>query len=63
MSTESRQEQLFPKLSDEEIRCLLPHGEQINLAQGETLFAEGQDEDDFYVVLEGETQSHKESGG
>ena len=63
MTTESRQEQLFPKLSDEEIRCLLPHGEEIALAQGETLFAEGQEEDDFYVVLDGALKVTKKVAG
>ncbi len=63
MPTESRQEQLFPRLSEHEIQCLLPHGEEITLAQGETLFTEGQDENDFYVVLSGELKVTRKVAG
>ena len=38
MTHEERQEQLFPKLSDDELRCLAPHGTEVALASGETLF-------------------------
>jgi len=48
-----KQEHLFPRLPQEAIRCLLPHGVEIALAQGEALFSEGQPEHEFYVVLEG----------
>jgi len=53
MTNEARQAQLFPKLSDDEIRCLQPHGTEIGLADGEVLFTEGEIEEDFYVILGG----------
>ena len=63
MTDEKRQARLFPKLSEEDIGCLLPYGGQISLAQGETLFTEGQSEDDFYVVLEGELRVTRKVAG
>ncbi|MEL7059555.1 MAG: ATP-binding protein [Acidobacteriota bacterium] len=45
--------QLFPKLIDEHLRCVLEVGEAISLEPGEPLFQEGKGSADFYVVLEG----------
>jgi len=53
MTSEERRQQLFPKLSDDELRCLMPHGTEQLLAPGEILFQEGDAEDGFYVVLSG----------
>lgn len=53
MSAESKHDNLFPKLTDEKIACLLPLGAEVTLAQGEALFSEGEPEHEFYVVLEG----------
>ncbi len=53
MTNDTRQQQLFPYLSDDELRCLTPHGTEAALADGEVLFTEGEAEDDFYVVLDG----------
>ncbi len=53
MSAETNHENLFPKLSEEDIRCLLPLGAEITLAQGAVLFSQGEPEHEFYVVLEG----------
>jgi len=53
MSAQTRQQQFFPTLPADDIQCLLPFGAEVTLTQGETLFAEGTDENDFYIVLEG----------
>ena len=53
MTEETRQPQLFPRLADEEIACLMAHGTETALADGETLFVEGQPEQEFYLILEG----------
>ena len=53
MSAETKHENLFPTLSEEGIRCLLPLGVEITLAQGEALFSQGEPEHEFYVILEG----------
>ena len=63
MAEETRQEHLFPKLSDADIQCLLPYGEEIALGAGETLFTEGQAEDDFHVILEGELKVTRKIAG
>ena len=53
MSAETKHENLFPQLSDEQIQCLRPHGTEITLASGEALFSQGEPEHEFYVVLDG----------
>jgi len=63
MSGASRQEHLFPKLTEVEIECLRPLGTEAALAQGETLFSEGQPEQEFYVVLEGSLKVTRKIAG
>ena len=53
MSLEAKHENLFPQLSEEEIRCLSPLGVEFTLAQGDAVFSQGEPEHEFYVVLEG----------
>ncbi len=53
MSAETKHENLFPRLSEEAVRCLLPLGREVTLGQGEALFTEGEPEHEFYVILEG----------
>ncbi len=54
---------LFPTLSAEEIGCLLPYGTRIELEPGAVLFGEGDQETDFYIVLEGELKVSRRAGG
>ena len=63
MTNETRHEQLFPKLSDDELRCLSPHGTEIALADNEILFTEGETEDDFYVIVNGELKVTRKIAG
>ena len=58
----ARQDALFPKLTAEQIACLLPHGDELRLEAGEVLFAEGKPASAFYVVLEGEVKITKRVG-
>ncbi|MGI4792264.1 MAG: ATP-binding protein [Janthinobacterium lividum] len=53
MPTETKRDDLFPILSAEEIACLMPHGTPQTIENGETLFSEGDTENEFYVILEG----------
>ena len=50
---------LFPKLTSKQIECLLPFGQEVRLEPGETLFAEGDPESEFFVVMEGELRITK----
>lgn len=63
MSAETKQEHLFPTLTEEEIGCLLPQGTEVALAQGETLFSEGQPEHEFYVILDGSLKVTRKIAG
>lgn len=58
-----RNEALFPTLSEDDLACLAQYGEKIDLADGETVFREGQPENDFFVVLEGELRVTKTVAG
>ena len=58
-----RHEHLFPTLSEEEIQCLMPHGTEVAVAQGEALFSEGRPEHEFYVVLEGSLKITRKVAG
>lgn len=48
-----REEQAFPKLSDEQINSVRPFGEELELPAGLQLFKRGDRDVDFYVVLSG----------
>jgi thioredoxin reductase (NADPH) len=50
---ESRREQMFPKLTAEQIARLMPHGRIIGTTAGQVLSEPGQDHRDLYVVLSG----------
>ena len=54
---------LFPTLSPEEVACLVPYGTRLTLEPGAALFREGDAENDFYVVLEGELKVSRRAGG
>lgn len=56
-------EELFPKLSPEQIACLEPIGQEVCLEPGETLFTEGGPEREFYVLVEGQLRIIKQAAG
>lgn len=53
----------FPKLSDEQIEQLAPHGEAEDTQEGQVLFREGDQGFDFFLVLEGTVEITERSGG
>jgi signal transduction histidine kinase len=53
---------LFPKLSDEELSRLAPHGRELTLNPGEIIFREGDINYHFYVVLDGQLEIIKHIG-
>jgi thioredoxin reductase (NADPH) len=48
-----RKEQMFPRLSEEQIARLLPLGKRRSVHRGEILFEQGSADSEFYVVLRG----------
>lgn len=54
---------LFPKLSQHQIECAIEAGEILNLADGQTVFREGDASADFYVVLDGKLKITRRGGG
>jgi signal transduction histidine kinase len=54
---------LSPKLSEEALAHLKPHGESIILSPGQVIFQEGDPTYHFYVVLAGELKITKQVGG
>ena len=53
---ESRREQMFPKLTAEQIARLAPHGRRIRTTAGQVLSEVGDSHRDLYVVLSGSLQ-------
>jgi signal transduction histidine kinase len=54
---------LFPRLSPADIACLGSYGVERAFAPEERLFAEGEDESEFYVVVEGRLKITKRIAG
>ena len=54
---------LFPKLAPAQVESLLPFGREVCLESGETLFTEGDPENEFFVLTEGELRVTKQIGG
>ncbi len=50
---ESRREQMFPKLTAQQIARLEPHGRRIRTTAGQVLSEAGQSHRDMHVVLSG----------
>ncbi len=59
MLHDPNQTTLFPKLPDDALQQMRSHGTEIQLAAGEILFTEGEENYGFHVVLEGEIQITK----
>ncbi len=58
-----RQSDLFADVSDDEITSILAQGEEVQLQQGDVLFAEGTPATNFYILLEGDLQiTHQMNG-
>lgn len=62
MLHDPNQTTLFPKLPDEALQQMQEHGTEISLAAGEILFAEGEENYGFHVVLNGEIEITKVVG-
>lgn len=62
MNPSSYEAELFPKLTDDELERLKPHGREIQLNPGDTIFQEGDPSYQFYVVLEGQIQVTRQVG-
>ncbi len=62
MLHDPNQTTLFPKLPDEALQQMQEHGTEIQLATGELLFAEGEENYGFHVVLDGEIEITKVVG-
>lgn len=56
-------ESLFPRLTEEALRHLREQGEEIELEPGAVLFSEGDQNYQFFVVLDGEVRITKLVGG
>jgi thioredoxin reductase (NADPH) len=54
---ESRREQMFPKLTAQQIARLTPHGRKLRTTVGQVLSESGQGHRDMYVVLSGSLQT------
>lgn len=59
MLHDPNQTTLFPKLPEEALQQMQQHGREIELAEGEILFSQGDVNYGFHVVLEGEIQITK----
>lgn len=62
MLHDPNQTTLFLKLPDETLQQMQEHGTEIQLAAGEILFAEGEENYGFHVVLDGEIEMTKVVG-
>ncbi|UBF26192.1 cyclic nucleotide-binding domain-containing protein [Kovacikia minuta CCNUW1] len=62
MLHDPHQIELFPKLAEEELARLKPHGREVQFNSGEVLFHEGDPLYHFFVVLEGRVQVTKKVG-
>ncbi|HEX6903785.1 MAG TPA: ATP-binding protein [Thermoanaerobaculia bacterium] len=56
-------ESLFPRLTEEALRHLREEGEEIELEPGAVLFSEGDQNYQFFVILDGEVRITKQIGG
>ena len=54
---ESRREQMFPKLTPEQVARLEPHGRRVHTTAGQVLVEVGQTHRDLYVVLSGSLET------
>lgn len=62
MQDDARHRLLFPKLTQSQLKELAPYGEEIDLQEGEQLFAEHILLDHFYVILTGVLRITKQVG-
>lgn len=63
MSDSTREDALFPRLTDEQLACVKRFGQEVRLDAGDVLFQEGDPEKDFYVILEGDLKITKNVAG
>ena len=60
--TATHEDLLYPTLTQEQIGYLMPKGQEVCFASGETVFAEGTPADNFYIVLEGQIRVTRKVG-
>ncbi|AIE84490.1 ATP-binding protein [Fimbriimonas ginsengisoli] len=58
-----RQEHLFPVLTEEQIQCLEPFGDIVEVPPGGEIFREKERSDSFFVLLEGEIKITRQVNG
>ena len=63
MPDTTRQDALFPRLSDEQLECVRRFAQERRLQAGDVLFQEGDPERDFFVILEGDLKVTKRVAG
>jgi signal transduction histidine kinase len=63
MLHDPNEKSLFPRLTEEALRHMREVGEEVELADGTVLFAEGDRDYSLFVVLEGEMRVTKQVGG
>lgn len=63
MTDTTRQDRLFPRVTDEHLQTLGQYGTEINVSPGQIIFQEGEPADTFYAVLEGEIRITKQVAG
>ncbi len=63
MLHDPNEKSLFPRLTEEALRHMREVGEEVELAGGEVLFAEGETDYSLFVMLEGEMRVTKRVGG
>lgn len=59
----TREERLFPRLTEEQLELLKPYGLEISVAPGQVLFEEGEPSAAFYAILAGEVRITKKVAG
>src|SRR5579883_1397321 len=63
MLHDATEERLFPKLEPEVLDCLREHGVEQTIRDGEFLFREGEINQKFYAILEGQVRITKRLNG
>ncbi|MDQ3853084.1 MAG: cyclic nucleotide-binding domain-containing protein, partial [Thermoproteota archaeon] len=59
----SRLEQIFPTLTPAQIRRIVPHGHMCTMQRGEVIIEQGDRNVPFFVVVSGEVEIVRPSGG
>src|SRR4051794_29856624 len=60
MLHDPKEQALFPRLTEEALRHMREVGEEVELADGDVLFAEGETDYSLFVILDGEVRVTKQ---